>query len=97
MNRTTLTERSRINSTYKAIKALYAISDMLERGEIISYASVSKRAQVSRTMLYAHPELCNLIENCRVTGMTKLELQQEVIRLRLRIRNLEQKIQYNGL
>ena len=91
MNRTTLTERSRINSTYKAIKVLYAISDMLERGEIISYASVANRAQVSRTMLYAHPELCNLIETCRITSMTKAELQQEVVRLRLQIRNLEQK------
>lgn len=94
---TTLTEQSRINSTYKAIKVLYSISEMLERGEVISYASVAKRAQVSRTMLYAHPELCNLIENCRVTGMTKAELQQEVIRLRLQVRNFEQKIQHNDL
>lgn len=94
---TTLTEQSRINSTYKAIKVLYSISEMLERGEVISYASVAKRAQVSRTMLYAHPDLCNLIETCRITSMTKAELQQEVIRLRLRVRNLEQKIQHNGL
>ena len=96
MYKKTLTERSRTISARKGIKVLLAISDMLEHGEIISYASVAKRAQVSRTMLYAHSELCSLIESCRVTNMTKAELQQEVIRLRLRIRKLERLVDQEG-
>ena len=65
---------------------------MLENDEPVNFYTVSAVAGVSRPFLYSHPELRNKIEDCRVTGMTKRELQREIIRLRSRVRELEELI-----
>lgn len=80
---------SQQQSSEKILHAMQTILRMLENGESVNFYTVSAAAGVSRPFLYKHPELRNKIEDCRVTGMTKRELQLEVIRLRSRIRELE--------
>lgn len=60
------------------------ISDMAEAGEEVSFASVARRAQVSRSFLYSHDGIRDMIESCRLTKMTKTELRQELIKLKFK-------------
>lgn len=77
-------------SSEKVLHTMQIILQILENDEPINFYTVSAAAGVSRPFLYSHPELRNKIEDCRVTGMTKRELQQEIIRLRFRVRELEE-------
>lgn len=77
-------------SSEKVLHTMQTILQMLENDESVNFYTVSTAAGVSRPFLYGHPELRNKIEDCRVTGMTKRELQQEIIRLRSRVRELEE-------
>ena len=77
-------------SSEKVLHTMQIILQMLENDEPINFYTVSAAAGVSRPFLYSHPELRNKIEDCRVTGMTKRELQQEIIRLPFRVRELEE-------
>lgn len=62
------------------------IKKMISEGEIINYTTVSNRAQVSRNFLYSHQELRDVIDACRVTGLTKRELQKELSAMRYKYR-----------
>ncbi len=77
-------------SSEKVLHTIQTILQMLENDEPINFYTVSAAAGVSRPFLYSHSELRNKIEDCRVTGMTKRELQREIIRLRSRVRELEE-------
>lgn len=77
-------------SSEKVLHTMQTILQMLENDESVNFYTVSAAAGVSRPFLYSHPELRNKIEDCRVTGMTKRELQREIIRLRSRVRELEE-------
>ena len=79
-------------SSEKVLHTMQTILQMLENDELVNFYTVSGAAGVSRPFLYSHPELRNKIEDCRVTGMTKRELQQEIIRLRSRVRELEERL-----
>lgn len=61
------------------------IDEMIHDGSSITYSSVATRCGVSRNYLYRHSEFSRIINNHRVTGMTKAELRREVVRLRLQI------------
>lgn len=74
----------------KVLHTMQTILQMLENDESVNFYTVSVAAGVSRPFLYSHPELRTKIEECRVTGMTKRELQLEIIRLRSRVRELEE-------
>lgn len=75
--------------------AYQTILEMIESGESISFITVSERAKVSRQFLYHHSELRALICEMRITIRTKQELQQEILRLRLRVRELEALLESN--
>ena len=79
-------------SSEKVLHTMQTILQMLENDEPVNFYTVSGAACVSRPFLYSHPELRNKIEDCRVTGMTKRELQLEIIRLRSRVRELEERL-----
>lgn len=79
-------------SQEKVLHTMQIILQMLENGESVNFYTVSLAAGVSRPFLYRHSEIREKIEDCRVTGMTKKELQLEVIRLRSRIRELEKQL-----
>lgn len=85
-----LIDATRRNASDKVLRTMQTILQMLENNESVNFYTVSAAAGVSRPFLYSHPELRNKIEDCRVTGMTKRELQQEIIRLRFRVRELEE-------
>ena len=76
-------------SSEKVLHTMQTILQMLENDKPVNFYTVSAAAGVSRPFLYSHSELRNKIEDCRVTGMTKRELQREIIRLRSRVRELE--------
>ena len=73
----------------KFLQTFQVILKMAEEGENITFYSVSERAKVSRPFLYRHKELRELILDNRITHMTKQELQKEVLRLRLKVAELE--------
>ena len=83
------TELSKKISQEKFVIAYQTILEMVESGESISFITVADKAKVSRQFLYHHPELRALICKMRITIRTKQELQQEILRLRLRVRELE--------
>lgn len=83
------TELSKKISQEKFVIAYQTILEMIESGESISFITVSEKAKVSRQFLYHHSELRALICEMRITIRTKQELQQEILRLRLRVRELE--------
>lgn len=85
-----LIDATRRNASDKVLHTMQTILQMLENNEPVNFYTVSAAAGVSRPFLYSHPELRNKIEDCRVTGMTKRELQQEIIRLRFRVRELKE-------
>lgn len=87
-----LIEKSQHEAYQRQLRVAQIIDAMIIGGEIINFQTVAERCDVSRSYLYRHPEFRSVIETCRVSGMTKVELQQEVIRLRLRVRELERKL-----
>lgn len=89
-----LIESTQRQASEKVLHTMQVILQMLENGEPVNFYTVAAAAGVSRPFLYNHPELRNKIEDCRVTGMTKRELQLEVIRLRSRIRELEAQLKH---
>lgn len=86
-----ITEISKQKSTQKAIHTKQVILEMAEKGENISFYTVAEKAKVSRPFLYRHSELKELMLTLRISHMTKQELQQEVLRLRLKVLELEAK------
>ena len=88
-----VTEISRQISQKKFLHAYQTILEMVEKGENITFYSVSQKANVSRPFLYRHPELKKMILDVRISHLTKQELQKEVLRLRLKIIELESLLQ----
>ena len=86
-----ITEISKQKSTQKVLHTKQVILEMAEKGENISFYTVAEKAKVSRPFLYRHDELKELILALRISHMTKQELQQEVLRLRLKVLELEAK------
>lgn len=84
-----LIEKTKKEAVEKHLRTQLIIEKMVENGEVINYQTVSAAAGVSRTYLYKHKEFRGLIEICRVTGMTKRQLQQEVVRLRVQLRKTQ--------
>lgn len=84
-----LIKKSQHEAYQRQLRVAQTIDAMIIGGEIINFQTVAERCDVSRSYLYRHPEFRSVIESCRVSGLSKLELQQEVIRLRLRVRELE--------
>lgn len=80
-----LIEETKKEAVAKHLQTQAIIEKMIENGEVINYQTVSAAAGVSRTYLYKHKEFRELIALCRVTGMTKKQLQQEVVRLRTQL------------
>lgn len=76
-------------SQKKFMQAYDVILEMVEKGEEITFYSVSEKAKVSRPFLYRHPDLKKMILDARVSHLTKQELQKEVLRLRFRVTELE--------
>lgn len=79
-------------SKAKHLAATKAIITLLGEGKAVTFQSVAKKANVSRQFLYTQPELSQKIKDCRVSTMTKQELQQEVVKLRFKVRELEAEI-----
>lgn len=92
MSKNKLNSFSRNKSKVKHLVATKAIIALLNEGQAVTFQSVSEKANVSRQFLYTHPELSQKIKDCRVSTMTKQELQQEVIKLRFKVRELEAQI-----
>lgn len=65
---------------------------MLDECKEINYYTVAETAGVSRPFLYRYSEISSLIDACRISGMNKRELQQEVIRLRFQKMELERQL-----
>ena len=87
-----LIEKSQHEAYQRQLRVAQTIDAMIIGGEIINFQTVAERCDVSRSYLYRHPEFRSVIESCRVSGLSKLELQQEVIRLRLKVCKLERKL-----
>lgn len=87
-----LISKSQHDAYQRQLQVAQTIDVMITNGEIINFQTVAERCGVSRSYLYRHTEFRELIETCRVSGMTKAELQQEVIRLRLRVQELEHQL-----
>ena len=68
------------------------IHQMLNDCKEINYYTVSEAAGVSRPFLYRYSEISSLIDACRISGLSKRELQQEVIRLRFQKMELERRL-----
>ena len=84
-----LIEETKKEAVEKHLKTQLIIEKMIKNGEVINYQTVSVTAGVSRTYLYKHKEFRELIDLCRVTGRTKKQLQQEVVRLRTQLYDRE--------
>ena len=91
-----LIRKTILESEKTRLRVSETILSMVDAGEEVSFTSVARKAQVSRTYLYRHEDLRGLIDDCRVTGMSKAELRREVIRLRFRVRELERIIREPG-
>lgn len=89
MSYTRMITESQKKAEEKFIAVSKCILQMIDSNEIVNFQTVSRNADVSRTYLYGNRELRKMIEDCRVSGMSKKDLQREVIRLRARIRELE--------
>ena len=79
-----LIEKTKQSAEERQLYVYQTLISMINNGDSINFTSVAER------YLYRHTDCRQIIEHCRVTGMTKAELQQEVIRLRLRVHKLEQ-------
>ncbi len=86
-----LAEYSKTQSKQKVLHTYQMILEMADKGEIISFHSVAEKAAVSKPFLYHHEELKQLISDLRISHLSKQELQKEVLRLRLKVRELEAK------
>lgn len=64
----------------------HILTAMIDSGEIISFSSVSTRAGVSRSYLYRHEEIADIIRESRVSMLSKAELRAELARERARNR-----------
>lgn len=84
-------ENSVNNSRELCIKTKQILEGMIQNGEIVNFETVSKKACVSKVFLYKHKEFRETIESCRVSNISKKDLQKEVIALRLKVKNLENK------
>lgn len=84
-----LISKSQYDAYQRQLHVAQTIDSMINRGEVINFRTVAERCDVSRNYLYRHLEFREIINTCRVSGLSKLDLQQEVIRLRLRVRELE--------
>ena len=93
MNYTRMITESQKKAEEKFIAVSKCILQMIDSNEIVNFQTVSNNAGVSRTYLYGNPELRQMIEGCRISGMSKKDLQKEVIRLRARVRELEKMLQ----
>lgn len=91
-----LIKKSQHEAYQRQLRVAQTIDVMITNGEIINFQTVAERCGVSRSYLYRHPKFQSIIKNCRVSGMTKFELQQEVIHLRLRVCALENKLRIDG-
>ena len=78
-------------SEEQRIHTLRVIREMIDDCQDINYYTVAERAGVSRPFLYRYAEISTLIDACRTTGLSKRDLQQEVVRLRFQIREMEAK------
>jgi len=87
-----LISKSQYDAYQRQLHVAQTINSMINQGEVINFRTVAERCDVSRNYLYRHPEFREIIETCRVSSLSKVELQQEVIRLRLRVRELEHKL-----
>ena len=83
-------------ATDKQRYVMETIADMINSGINVSVQSVATRCKVSRNYIYRHSEILRVINICRVSNKTKAELRQEVIRLRLKIRDLERLLNQEG-
>jgi hypothetical protein len=92
MGNNKLCARAQKESIKKMLYATVIIREMIDAQAIINYASVAKHCNISRTTLYQHAALRRIIDDSRVSNMSHRELQAEVIRLRLRVRELERKL-----
>ena len=84
-----LAEYSKMQSKQKVLHTYQMILEMADKGEIISFHTVAEKAAVSKPFLYRHEELKQLISDLRISHLSKQELQKEVFRLRLKVRELE--------
>ena len=82
-----LIEETRKQAVEKRLRTQEIIEGMIKNGDVVNYQTVAHAARVSRTYLYKHQEFRDIIELCRVSGMTKQELQRELIRLRHQLYN----------
>lgn len=82
-----MTEAQIRDSAEKRKIVIDTIHQMADVGERIDFLSVADRAGVSRIFLYRHEDINAMIQNLRLQNMTKEELRQEVVRLRLQIDN----------
>ena len=96
MNKSRFTHFSEDKSKAKCLAATKAILALINEGKAITFQSVADKAKVSRQFLYTHSELSQKIKDCRISTMTKQELQQEVIRLRFKVRELETQLNKLG-
>lgn len=71
---------------------IQVIHMMLDDCKEINYYTVAEAAGVSRPFLYRYSEISSLIDACRISGLSKRELQQEVIRLRFQKMELERQL-----
>lgn len=97
MGNNKLCARTQKESIKKMLYATVIIREMIDAQAIINYASVAKHCNISRTTLYQHATLRRIIADSRVSNMSHKELQQEVIRLRLRVRELEKNLEKHDL
>ena len=79
-------------SAQKIARTVEVLEEMVSTGTPVNFYSVAVSAGVSRQFLYRQEVIRKVIAACRVTGMTKKELQQEVVNLRLRVMELETKM-----
>ena len=84
-------EQTKRNASERQAYVSTIILEMVNKGDTITYAAVANRCGVSRQYLYRHPEFRSIIDECRVSGMSKDELRREVVILRLRLRDVEQR------
>ena len=89
MRETDLSKQKKVLSRELREKTLSTIIQMAKAGEEINFYTVSERAEVSRTFLYKHDDIRQMIEKSRITKMSKQELREEVIRLRINLLALE--------
>ena len=77
------------NSKELRIKTKQILEEMIQNGEIVNFETVSKKASVSKVFLHKHKDIRENIKACRVSSISKKDLQKEVVILRLKLKDLE--------